>query len=107
MAADPAGPTKRRSWPVHVTAALLVVAVLGPFAWPGYVLSYDMVFVPRQHLSWSLIAPVDALPRAVPLDAAVALLNLAVPGWLLQRIALVGLVYAAAVGAARLVPGAR
>jgi len=90
---------------VHVTAAALVVVILGPLAWPGYVLSYDMVFVPRQHLSWHLIAPVDALPRAVPLDATVALLNLAVPGAVLQRIALAGLVYAAAVGAARLVPG--
>jgi hypothetical protein len=101
----PTGAIHMRRWPVHVTAAALVVAILGPLAWPGYVLSYDMVFVPRQHLSWHLIAPVDALPRAVPLDAAVALLNLAVPGWLLQRIALAGLVYAAAVGAARLVPG--
>jgi hypothetical protein len=63
-----------------------------------------MVFVPRQHLSGHLIAPADALPRAVPLDAVVALLNLAVPGALLQRIALAGLVYSAAVGAARLVP---
>ncbi len=94
----------RPLWPVHLTAAVLVIVILGPLAWPGYVLSYDMVFVPRQHLSWSLIAPADALPRAVPLDAAVALLNLALPGWLLQRIALVGLVYAAAVGAARVVP---
>jgi hypothetical protein len=89
---------------VHLTAAALVAVVLGPLARPGYVLSYDMVFVPRQHLSWHLIAPVDVLPRAVPLDAVVALVNLAVPGWLLQRVALAGLVYAAAVGAARLLP---
>lgn len=88
---------------MHVTAAVLVAVILGPLAQPGYVLSYDMVFVPRQHLSWHLIAPAGTLPRAVPLDAAVALANLAVPGWLLQRIALAGLIYAAAVGAARLV----
>jgi hypothetical protein len=97
----------RPLWPVHATAALLVVVILGPLAWPGYVLRYDMVFVPRQHLSWHLIAPVDALPRAVPLDAAVALLNLAVPGWLLQRLVLASLVYFAALGAARLVPTER
>ncbi|HEY7222357.1 MAG TPA: hypothetical protein VH561_01895 [Micromonosporaceae bacterium] len=97
----------RRAWPVHVAAGLLVVAILGPLAWPGYALSYDMVFVPRQHLTWTLVAPADALPRAVPLDAVVALANLAIPGWLLQRVALAGLVYAAAVGAASLVPSGR
>ena len=48
-----------------------------------------MVFVPRQPLSWEMIAPADALPRAVPLDALVALANLAVDliyAWLDPRI---------------------
>ncbi len=94
-------------WPVRLTAAAVVLVILGPLAWPGYVLSYDMVFVPRQFLGWQLVAPVDALPRAVPLDAAVALLNVAIPGWLLQRLALAGLLYFAAVGAARLIPTPR
>jgi hypothetical protein len=89
---------------VHLTAAALVVAILGPLARPGYVLSYDMVFVPAQHLSWYLVAPADALPRAVPLDAVVAAANLAIPGWLLERLALAALIYLAALGAARLVP---
>src|SRR5690606_7989019 len=48
-----------RAWPVHLTAAVLVAVILGPLAQAGYVLSYDMVFVPRQHLSWHLIAPAD------------------------------------------------
>jgi len=100
-------PRHRSEWPVRLTAAVLVAVVLGPLAWSGYVLSYDMVFVPRQRLSWHLIAPVDALPRAVPLDAAVALANLVVPGALLQRLALAGLLYAAAVGAARVLPSTR
>ncbi|MEU4691605.1 hypothetical protein [Actinoplanes sp. NPDC023714] len=96
----------RRLGPRAVAAGITAV-VLAPLALPGYVLRYDMVFVPRQPLSWEMIAPADALPRAVPLDAVVSLANLAVPGWLLQRVALVALVYLAALGAARLVPGDR
>ncbi|GFJ92647.1 hypothetical protein Prum_062890 [Phytohabitans rumicis] len=92
---------------LHGTAALLVVAVLAPLATPGYVLAYDMVFVPRQPLRWDLIAPADALPRAVPLDTLVALVTQVVPGWLVQKVVLAAIVYAAAVGAGRLVPAER
>jgi hypothetical protein len=91
----------------HAVAAAVTAVVLAPLALPGYVLRYDMVFVPRQPLTWELIAPADALPRAVPLDALVSLANLAVPGWLLQRIALIAVVYLATLGAARLVPAGR
>ncbi|GGN76212.1 hypothetical protein GCM10010112_48240 [Actinoplanes lobatus] len=91
----------------HAVAAAVTAVVLAPLAMPGYALRYDMVFVPRQALSWEMIAPADALPRAVPLDAVVALANLAVPGWLLQRVALVAVVYLAALGAARLLPSER
>ena len=91
----------------HAVAAAITAVVLAPLALPGYVLRYDMVFVPRQPLSWEMVAPADALPRAVPLDALVSLANLAVPGWLLQRMVLVAIVYLAALGAARLVPTGR
>lgn len=91
----------------HAAAAIITAVVLAPLAAPGYVLRYDMVFVPRQPLSWELVAPADALPRAVPLDALVSVANLAVPGWLLQRLALAGIVYLAALGMARLVPTGR
>ncbi|MFI7021095.1 hypothetical protein [Micromonospora sp. NPDC049900] len=91
----------------HAVAASVVAVVLAPLALPGYVLRYDMVFVPRQTLSWDLIAPATALPRAVPQDAVVALANLLVPGWLLQRLVLVAILYLAALGAARLVPTER
>ncbi|WP_246274093.1 hypothetical protein [Phytohabitans houttuyneae] len=83
------------------------MVVLAPLAAPGYVLRYDMVFVPRQRLTWEMVAPADALPRAVPLDALVSVANLAVPGWLLQRLALAAIVYLAALGMARLVPSGR
>ncbi|BBH67402.1 hypothetical protein ACTI_40870 [Actinoplanes sp. OR16] len=91
----------------RAVAAGITAVVLAPLALPGYVLRYDMVFVPEQPLNWEMIAPADALPRAVPLDAVVSLADLVVPGWLLQRIALVAIVYLAALGAARLVPGGR
>ncbi|MFG1891866.1 hypothetical protein ACGFIR_28855 [Micromonospora sp. NPDC049051] len=88
----------------HGVAAAVTAVVLAPLALPGYVLRYDMVFVPRQALSWEAIAPATALPRAVPQDAVVALASQVVPGWLLQRLVLCAIVYLAALGAARLVP---
>ena len=107
---DPAAATRagrRESIILHAVAAALSLAVLAPLVWPGYVLSYDMVFVPRQPLRWELVAPASSLPRAVPQDAVVSLLSLVAPGWLLQRLALVGAVYAGALGAGRLVPARR
>ncbi|MFF0367928.1 hypothetical protein [Micromonospora sp. NPDC005087] len=91
----------------HGVAAAVTAVVLAPLLLPGYVLRYDMVFVPRQALGWEVIAPASALPRAVPQDAVVALANQLVPGWLLQRLVLVAILYLAALGAARLVPTER
>ncbi|MCZ7417973.1 MULTISPECIES: hypothetical protein [unclassified Micromonospora] len=91
----------------HVVAATVTTVVLAPLALPGYVLRYDMVFVPRPALSWEVIAPATALPRAVPQDAVVALVSQLLPGWLLQRLVLVAILYLAALGAARLVPTQR
>ena len=112
----PAGPVRTALWgplasrerlALHATAAAVTLLVLAPLAAPGYILSYDMVFVPHQPLSWELIAPTTGLPRAVPQDAVVSLLSLALPGWLLQRLALAGAIYPAAIGAGRLVPAGR
>ncbi|RKN54715.1 hypothetical protein D7193_21815 [Micromonospora costi] len=94
-------------WRLHAVAAVVALLVLTPLVRPGYVLRYDMVFVPRQPLRWDLIASDDALPRAVPQDAIVSLLSLAMPGWLLQRVVLVAIVWLAVVGAGRLVPARR
>ncbi|TDB71437.1 hypothetical protein E1182_25110 [Micromonospora sp. KC721] len=88
-----------------VATGLAVTAlVLAPLAAPGYVLSYDMVFVPHQPWRAELVLPGDSLPRAVPLDALVSLASLAVPGWLLQRVVLGAVLLLAAVGAGQLVP---
>lgn len=92
---------------LYVLAAAVCVVVLAPLAAPGYVLAFDMVFVPRQPLRWDLVAPTDALPRAVPLDAVVSLLTQVVPGAMVQRLVLVAVLAVAAVGAGRLVPAER
>ncbi|MET8310449.1 hypothetical protein [Micromonospora sp. NPDC005173] len=94
----------RDTLPLYAVAAVVTVVVLAPLAAPGYALLYDMVFVPRQPLSWDLVAPAQSLPRAVPMDALVSLVTQLVPGWLVQRLALGGAILLAAVGAGRLVP---
>ncbi|MFC4069845.1 hypothetical protein [Actinoplanes subglobosus] len=97
-----------RATPVlHTIAGAVTAVVLAPLALPGYVLRYDMTFVPHQPMTWEMLAPADALPRAVPLDAVVSAASLVMPGWLLQRVALVAIVYLAALGAARLLPAER
>ncbi|MGC1212160.1 MAG: hypothetical protein WA890_12945, partial [Micromonospora sp.] len=83
---------------------VVTLVVLAPLAAPGYVLGYDMVFVPHQPLRAELVAPSESLPRAVPLDALVSLATQAVPGWLLQRLVLAAVLLLAAIGAGRLVP---
>lgn len=89
---------------LHLAAGAITAVILAPLALPGYVLSYDMNFVPAQPMRLDLLAPVDSAPRAVPLDAAISLLNTVVPGWLLQRLILAAVIWAAVVGAGRLVP---
>lgn len=91
----------------HAVAGAITAIILAPLAKSGYVLSYDMNFVPDQPMRLDLLAPIDSAPRAVPLDAAVSLLNLAIPGWLLQRLVLAAIIWVAFVGAARLVPTER
>jgi hypothetical protein len=99
--------TRRDLLVLHGVAAAATLAVLGPMFAPGYTLSYDLVFVPHQPLTWDLVAPAGTLPRAVPQDAIVSLLSLALPGWLVERLALAAIVYGAVYGAGRLVPARR
>ncbi|PSL04075.1 hypothetical protein CLV30_10677 [Haloactinopolyspora alba] len=83
---------------------LLGLLVLAPLAAPGYVLSYDMVAVPDQALLPSSIGLSSALPRAVPLDAVVAVADSVVPGAVLQRLVLGAIVVGGALGAASALP---
>jgi hypothetical protein len=89
-------------------AVALALAVLGPvLTMPGFVLVYDMVFVPRQPLLPASLGIGPALPRAVPADAIVALVSAVLPGDLVQKLLLGGSLVAGALGAGRLVPSDR
>src|SRR5687767_9366809 len=78
----------------------LALLMLGPALGRGYVLSYDMVWVPELNLRPSFLGLGSALPRAVPSDAVVALLDELLPGMLLQKVVLFGSLVAAGLGAA-------
>lgn len=84
-------------------AAILALAVCAPLFARGYVLSYDMVWVPHLDLGraelWGLGS---ALPRAVPSDAVVALLGSVIPAALVQRIVLLAALFLIATGVGRL-----
>ena len=83
---------------------LLAVLLLGPALGHGFVLSYDMVWVPDLALNRDALGLASGLPRAVPSDALVATLDEVVPGMLLQKLVLLGALAAGGVGASRLVP---
>jgi hypothetical protein len=88
---------------VPLWAALLALAVCTPLFARGYVLSYDMVWVPHLDLDraevWGLGS---ALPRAVPSDAVVALLGAVIPAAVVQRIVLFAALFLIATGVGRL-----
>lgn len=97
----------RGDWILLTWCALLAAAILGPLAAPGHVLSYDMVAVPDQALLPSSVGLSSAMPRAVPLDAAVAILDSVLTGQVLQKLALAGIVLGAALGAGLALPTVR
>ena len=53
------------AWPV-----LLTVLITAPLLAPGFVVGYDMVFVPDLTLRLDLFGVTTALPRAVPSDVS-------------------------------------
>jgi hypothetical protein len=102
------GTSRASPWPraVLLDAWPLLLAVV--LCWPllagdGYPLARDLVFVPRQPWTDAVLGLDGAAPRAVPLDAVVAMLTAVVDGGTLARFVLpVGLA-AAGWGAHRLV----
>ncbi|MFY7068826.1 hypothetical protein ACOQFV_23460 [Nocardiopsis changdeensis] len=87
-------------WAVGLVAAVLA---LGPALGPGYVLRYDMVFVPDLSLP-TVLRGADGFPRAIPSDAVVAALSWVLPGDAVQSAALAAVFVVGAAGAARLMP---
>jgi hypothetical protein len=92
----------RRDAPVVLWALALALLVLGPALGPGFLLVRDMVWVPDLTLRPDFLGLGSGLPRAVPSDAVVAVLDEVVPGMLLQKLVLVAALAAGGVGATRL-----
>ncbi|HUB42455.1 MAG TPA: hypothetical protein VMA72_26680 [Streptosporangiaceae bacterium] len=82
---------------------VLGLLALGPGLRPGYLLSYDMVFVPRPPFNAAVVGTAGVLPRAVPSDAVIAGLARALPADAVQKLVLLAIFVLACAGAAQLV----
>ena len=76
-----------RAWPVLAGLGLGALA-LGPGLRRGFLLSYDMVFVPRQPFTAALAGLGGGPPRAVPSDAVVAVASRVLSADLVQKLLL-------------------
>lgn len=83
-------------------SSLLALLLLGPALGPGYVLSFDMVWVPDLVLRADVLGVGSGLPRAVPSDAVVAVVDEVLPGALLQDLVLLAALVLGGLGADRL-----
>lgn len=73
-------------WPV-----LLAATWFAPLLAPGFVVGYDMVFVPDLTLRLDLFGVTTALPRAVPSDVVVAVLDELAGGQVLEKVVLLAI----------------
>ena len=86
---------------VGLVAGLLVLA---PVLGRGYVLSYDMVFVPDPPITPAVLGTDGSVPRAVPTELLADLLAVVLPADLVQQAVLLAVFVLAGAGAARLLP---
>src|SRR5688572_6842698 len=95
----------------HLLAALtglgLGLLAIGPGLAPGFVLSYDMVFVPDPAFTRLTFGLTGTVPRHVPSDVFVTALGSVVPADLGQKLVLLAIFVMACVSAASLVPSDR
>ncbi|MFM1966535.1 MAG: hypothetical protein RL134_2260, partial [Actinomycetota bacterium] len=89
----------------YAWVVVLALLVTGPALLPGFVLSYDLVFTPQQDLLPGSIGLGAGLPRAVPQDAVVALVETVVPGMVVEKVALLAIPLLAGIGMLRLMRG--
>src|SRR5579872_1185656 len=91
-----------RNWlPGGVAWLALGVLALGPGVGRGFLLSYDMVFVPRESFTSAVYntgLAGAAPPRAVPSDLVVAALSAALPGDVVQKLVLLAIFVLACAG---------
>jgi hypothetical protein len=90
-----------RAWPALAGLGLGMLA-LGPGLRRGFLLSYDMVVVPRQPFTAALAGLAGGPPRAVPSDAVAAAASRVLPADLVQKLLLVSIFVLACSGAAAL-----
>jgi hypothetical protein len=83
-----------------VTGLCLGLLALGPGLRRGFLLSYDMVFVPRMPFSTAL--PGLAPPRAVPSDLVIAIASRVVPADIAQKLVLLAIFVLGCAGVAAL-----
>jgi hypothetical protein len=89
------------------TGLVLGALAIGPGLAPGFVLSYDMVFVPHPVFSRATFGLTGMLPRHVPSDAVVTALSHLAPAGLVQKAILLTIFVLACASASTLVPSER
>jgi hypothetical protein len=90
-----AAPARGRSALLALLSLAVAAVIYGPMLRPGFPLRYDLVSVPGPVLGEDALGLGDRLPRAVPLDAATAVLARLLPdAWLTQLLALLALTLA-------------
>ncbi|HEX9623336.1 MAG TPA: hypothetical protein VF979_03085, partial [Streptosporangiaceae bacterium] len=81
---------------------MLGLLALGPALGRGFVLSYDMVFVPDPPISLADLGTAGGPARAVPSDLIVALASRVIPAPIFQKIILILIFVVACAGACAL-----
>jgi hypothetical protein len=90
----------RRNIPGLVAGLCLGLLALGPGLRRGFLLSYDMVFVPREPFAAAM--PGLAPPRAVPSDLAIATVSRIMPADIAQKLVLLAIFVLGCAGVAAL-----
>jgi hypothetical protein len=89
------------------TGFVLGMLAIGPGLAPGFVLSYDMVFVPRPGFGRATFGVTGMLPRHVPSDAFMTALSQVLPADVAQKAILLAIFTLACASASVLVPSER
>ncbi|MGO8959887.1 MAG: hypothetical protein ACLQFR_21330, partial [Streptosporangiaceae bacterium] len=92
----------RQHGPASAVGLGLGLLMLGPGLARGFLLSYDMVFVPDPPFSAALLGFSGGPARAVPSDAAIAVAARLLPADILQKVVLLLIITAACAGASAL-----
>jgi hypothetical protein len=90
----------RDLWPGLLLGLVLGLLALGPGLRRGFLLSYDMVFVPRE--SFSAALPGLDPARAVPSDLVIAVVSRILPADIVQKLVLLAIFMLAVAGVAAL-----